>query len=716
MRKLKNWSLMLVSLGSLALGACGGDGDAHDRGGAPQTVAPAAAPVAPVVIPVQADPIVERETRVQTTTTSMSNRGEIRGLTADERLVAPPPAAVRPASPADAKPDNDDDDDEAENTSVYKMAPGTPSPAAAVQVPPHAKKGLGPLNVIPPTPSATYTFDTGTSSTANIAIGSSPADSTVAASTSHVCLTARDAFACYTKSGALVSPGFGLNATPYIASTFFAASGITVNPPNGGSGTFTKDARVVFSQQYQRFVMVFQSREVTPRVLIAVSKSNDPRDGWWTYADVVGDGIDTGQDYHWVGINAAYLLASEQMFKLNTATPPAFVFDATRHYMYPLANLVNGTPYSRLEWVNTFANSAVPCVHDSSTNDSFYAHRDDSTHVSVWAVHNGVVSSKQIAIQSSAAPVDSPQLGSASNVVFTNIGNAPQNAEFRDGHVTFVSNDGITWGGQVSPSNAVHLIRLNVTNLFTLSTISLENDRIFGLSSAGDPVNSVFNYGWPAVASNSLGDLVIGTIRVNSTIFPQQRASVWFAGQPDLSSSIVTNNGGGALSAYHMAGASADPSTTAVYLSQQYPTGGSPSWVIRVTKMLGATKPDVIATAVSAPASIVHGTTATVTVTVMNQGDTTMPASQADLRMAFASSFISPGSSFLKSFSVPLLAPGATATIAVAVPFSVSWSAGQYYIGAVMDTTSVGAEYDELNNFSPFLASPYGNFAINITN
>jgi hypothetical protein len=118
--------------------------------------------------------------------------------------------------------------------------------------------------------------------------------------------------------------------------------------------------------------------------------------------------------------------------------------------------LIAGKPYSRTEWNNVKAQNAVPCVHDTYTTDAFWVHRDDDTHVSVWGVRAGNVTSKQVTIAKSSGAVDGKEL-SGGTVIYTNIGWAPQNAQYRDDRIVFVSNDGHTWSGQSTPSNAVRI-------------------------------------------------------------------------------------------------------------------------------------------------------------------------------------------------------------------------------------------------------------------
>jgi hypothetical protein len=43
----------------------------------------------------------------------------------------------------------------------------------------------------------------------------------------------------------------------------------------------------VFDHYRKRFFMAFQTREQHPHLLIAVSKSEDPSNGRWTYSDDV---------------------------------------------------------------------------------------------------------------------------------------------------------------------------------------------------------------------------------------------------------------------------------------------------------------------------------------------------------------------------------------------------------------------------------------------
>ncbi|MCI0387310.1 MAG: hypothetical protein MOB07_00855 [Acidobacteria bacterium] len=654
--------------------------------------------------------------RVTTTNTSMSARGEVLGadiarpLTDDETAaVAGREAPERITAQVVAQ---------SEQQSGSAIDPAQPSPGPPIKPP-----GL------------TYSFDTGESASTRIDIAGWPADANVATSNTHICVTARGAFACYTKGGELVNLGAAFDARPYTAREFFQMSGFTVDPIVSPTNS-AKDGRVVFDRYYKRFFMVFQTREPHPRLFIAASKSEDPRDGWWTYADDVEDTEVNGQDYMRLGVNATHLLVSNRMLKCTgTYGDEDWVCktnERTRHFMYTTADLASGQPYSRSEWMDGSAHVAVPAVHDTPTADAFWVSRDDDTHASVWRVHNGLVTSKKHTVIESSKAVKGAQDG-GDLVDYDLIERAPQNCHYRGGRIVCVSNDGFTWPGQTSPNNAVRLLRINVS---AWPTVIFEIDKIFGRAGAGDPSGAIYDYGWPAVAANANGDIVVGSVRSNSTIYPELRASVLYAGESDISPNILlrTSSSAPALicpddttlpckSHFHMAGAAADPSTSGVYLAQQFGST-SPSWRIHVAKMLGSVLPDLIATQIEAPTgSIVAGASSNVTVTVVNQGDGPMPASWGELRLS-TNNFISPSDTLLRTFSVPALAPNQVATLVVPFTIPSTQAAGNYYVGVMLDTENMRdpdcafscqtKEYSEANNSNPFQAGNRGNAPISV--
>jgi hypothetical protein len=623
--------------------------------------------------------------RTTVTTASMVGQGEIRGLTVAS---SPTPVSSR---------------------AVHFAASQTLSVAGADELRPTSPAAP------PPTPSATYAFSSGTTSSTRVDVGGSPADSNVAASRTHLCITTRAAFACYTKGGKLVSLGAGFSARPYSAKEFFQKSGLPIGTAlDGSTSNVAKDGRIVFDQYRNRFFMDFQTREPLGRLMIAVSKSQDPRDGWWTYADLVGDATLFTHDYQKIGVNASFFLVSDATCKGAGDCP------VWKNFMYSAGDLTAGRRYTRGEWHVPASNGvpgsngSAPCDHDTPIADAFWVNRDDDTHVSVWAVRSGAVYRRKVVVQTSTSEVNGVQLG-GSPVKYNNIGRTPQNCEYRNGKIVWVSNDGHTWSGQSQPSDAVRLGRLNVSQYFaSIPSVTVEIDRIFGRASASDPSGSVFDYGWPAVAANANGDIVVGEIRSNATIYPELRASAWFAGQPDISSSVSLQTSSSPLTDFHMAGASADPSTSGVYVSQQYGSGpSSPVWRVRVAKVLGAVYPDLISTLLQAPSTLHHGPTYSATVTILNQGDKTMPASQATLRLS-SNNTINTIDALLKTFSVPSLVPNQSTSVVVEFKIANSQPTGAYFLGVMLDSGPAATEYSETNNQDPFLAGNHGNVAVSV--
>ena len=590
---------------------------------------------------------------------------------------------------------------------------------------PLPRSGPRPFAPPPGTPPPQFVFDTDP-------LAGGP-DATLAASTTHVCVTNRSAFGCYTKSGVPVSPGLGLPAGQILALTFFQATPNVIPGSVADCTTdFAKDARIVFDQVHRRFFLVFQSRELPARLLIAVSKSEDPSDGWFTYADDLSTLGTNGSDYQWAGINATHLLLSEQLATgcsfacysgaKNTCNPTK-----TYHLSYTIADMLNGLPYTRGVWTSPDAQGAVPAVHDSSTNDAFYVHRDDGAHASVWAVRNGIVSrSAQVPITQGLSPVDGlqpyppiPGFCTAQVPYAKVIGSGPQNVEFRDGHLNWVSNDGIDWSGASATSTAVHLARFDVGKYYAsgVQAVGVQIDRIYGRASASDPPGSVFDYGIPAVSSNANGDLIVGEIRSSCTTYPEFRASAFLAGQTDVSESMSLFAQSDTPAPGHMAGASADPSGQGIYIGQIYARGST--WRIRVAKMLGTTTPDLIATQITAPPIVTRGVPFTAAVTLLNQGDATATATTSYLRLSpddVISVALLGGTTDpkLASFITPVLGPGWSKTVNVQVTIPTTQPAGVAYLGAQMDVLQGIVELSEFNNLNPFLASPHGNTAITI--
>ena len=614
-----------------------------------------------------------------------------------------------------------------------------------------------------PTPAPTWNFDSGA------VMGGNPFDTNVAASSTHVCITTRAGFKCFTKSGAVVSPGTAncntsgnlirpvpFAATAHLAHEFFSRTCQYV-PPDTEDGS-TKDGRIVFGSAYKRFFMVFQNREdryKPARLLIAVSKSEDPRDGWWTYIDYVG-GNNNSLDYQFLGVNSSVLVVSNKMKLMDVDN--TMVQEWTDQTIYGVAELAQGHAFVKKIWPpyntdNTACGyecaeqppfgfyspgnpppekhggahdfKAAPCVHETATTDFFWIHRDSNSRATVFARRNGRVTSWPVLLQPAFNPVNGQQkntnidaVNPAPPIRFTNGAGAHyQNCVVRNNKLVAVANIGQKWADNPAGdvvTNAIRLIRLDLSNFFaTPKSVSVEIDRIYGRSAPDDPIDEIFDYGWPAVATNALGDIVVGSIRTRKTIFPEQRATVRLKGDSDIRPSVSIRTGldmaGGH---YHMAGAAADPTTNAVYLAQEYPRSGGAR--VHITKMLGTNRPDVIPLSVTLTSStLVRGATYAASVRIMNQGDAAMPAFKAKLHLS-TDDTVTVLDFGLDSFWIRGLGRGETADVPITIAIPASSAAGRYYIGARVDIENNAVEHSEQNNANPFLGPGRGNAAVTV--
>ena len=593
--------------------------------------------------------------------------------------------------------------------------------------------------------------------------GGDPLDTNVAVSSTHVCITTRAGFKCFTKSGDPVSPGMAscdTNAHPirpvpfaaaaHLAETFFSQSCQYV-PPNS-----PKDGRIVFGSSYKRFFMVFQSRvgpHTSPNLLIAVSKSEDPRDGWWTYIDPVG-GNDNSLDYQFLGVNSAILVVSNKM-KLMDADNK-WLRQWTDHTIYSAADLASGNAsYAKKIWppynkdavcegcaedppfgpyspsnpppektLDAREFKAAACVHESPTTDFFWIHRDDDSHATIFGRRGNKTTSRVITLGAVWPIVNGQQKDSnpgdgdpAPGILFgRGAGDNYQNCVVRNNKLVAVANVGYKWAnnpaGDVA-SNAIRLVRVDLSNFFGPTTPPVEIDRVFGKSSPNDPIDQIFDYGMPAVATNALGDIVVGTVRTRETIYPEQRASVWLAGDSDIRPSISIRTGLDMSpdGEHHMAGAAADPTTNAVYLAQEYPVSGNRR--VQVTKMLGTNLPDVIPISISVPLTMVRGTTYSGSLTIMNQGDGAMPAFESTVRLS-ADDVINFLDLDLDTSWSRGLAPGETTVVPISIAIPRTSAAGSYYVGAQVGSNGGSVEHSEINNANPFLKSGRGNVAVTV--
>jgi hypothetical protein len=576
-------------------------------------------------------------------------------------------------------------------------------------------------------------------------LGGTLLDVNVAASHTHVCVTARAALACYNKAGELVSLGHGLAPQVETAATFFTQAGISLEPAFDGSQNQVKDGRVIFDQHTDRFYMFFQERGTTPRLLIAVSRAEDPTDGWYAFADVTTqtgtpNGTLNGHDYDFIGLNENYLLADSDMVPCAPNASNQWTCNNGKrilvHFIYSLSQLAAGQLTSRGSWYDSSGQNiwAAAVADQGGDPNAYWIARTGAQTATVYQLNpQGFVNWATAALPNTSNSYGGTSASSPANepgggvLEYGIIGPAYRNAGKLGTFIVAASDDGLTWPGQTTSSNVVRLDEFNISgtvfNNSTTPAITVTKDRIFGLSSSGDPAGSLFDYGDPGVAIAGNGDVGVGELRSNPANYPQLRGSVWVSGASDISPSAPLFNSTGGLGSIHMSGAAVDPSSSnGLYFAQvvgEAPTVTcAPSNLqcgaqIGVAKVDGTLQPDLIATSLAGPASVLLPTqTAQVSVTVLNQGDGAAPATTGQLYLSQSGTgLINPASDQdVAQFNIPALAAGQSATVPVS--FQTPNIACQCVVGAVIG--EAGNEYSATNNINPYLDGLHGNIPLTL--
>jgi subtilisin-like proprotein convertase family protein len=564
-----------------------------------------------------------------------------------------------------------------------------------------------PAATVNPSGPQRYVFDTTASGTLDLQ---------VASSRTHICTTGRSVISCYTKAGTQVPLGFGLpvpTSGRTSAIDFFKRSGFDIGKAVDGSNDSIKDGRIVFDPNSRRFLMVFQGREFgkSVRLFIAASKSEDPRDGWFTFADNVSTDSLNAHDYDWIGLSGTHLLFTNRMLTCS-ADWVTCKGEKTRQLMYPLNALETGSSYARLAWVDKY--SATPATSQTGTS-AFWVRRDDSNTVRVYGWRPGDVRVSSKTVEVDSVKSEGSKISNFNGMV-ADFGQSdwhPQNVMLRGGSLVWAAHVGYEWSGVSGTHEAVQVAQFNVSRFFS-GSVSVTKQAVVGKRATGDPASDVWDYGMPAVSTTIDGSIVVGSVRVHPTRAPQLRVSVWRPGQSTIDSDTllaasVNDPGQG----YHMAGAAADPSGESVYLAQRFDNGSGQT--VRVAKILGSIHPDLIAVNVSASPDVVAGSdNQLANVTIQNQGDENTGYSKVFLRLG-PEPLLGP-SAFAASatFDIPPLLPGELRVMRLPFAADIHMNCPVCRLGAVVDPTNIWTEYNELNNVNPFLNPDAGNYRINV--
>jgi hypothetical protein len=450
--------------------------------------------------------------------------------------------------------------------------------------------------------------------------GGFPADAQIAVSTTHVIVTNRQRIRYYDKNGNPLGSDIG--------STPFFTAGLSLKDAAGNPIDRFNDLRVIFDSYRKRFWVTayagFSGAASVPAakrrtfIPIAVSKTQNPLDGWYFYwwdgaaqQGQAGSSIwqpGDAPDYPIIGIDK---LAVTITHSVNNGS-----FRYWRVTLTPADPLANGqaqggwqfwdlkNPDGSTPWVIT------PAVHHGTAKGgrAYWLGRQGSDSVVVWAITHPFDAARKL--QSVAvklptpfsSPVDGQQKGSSKVIKFTNLGNAVTKASFRNETLHTVANDAHDWGGIGKVRTSIHYVRLSVSGWPKVPSPPGGGgvDRLFGGGNVNEKIGGLKHYGWAAVEANKDGNAIIGYVRTGEQIFPEVRASAYMAAESDLRPSVQVKAGdksadnpsvsgaNAVLPWGDTSGASVDPSDdTAIWIAQEYASstannnGNYDIWVAR---------------------------------------------------------------------------------------------------------------------------------------
>ena len=457
-----------------------------------------------------------------------------------------------------------------------------------------AGAGLGPTT---PTPNPTASWQATLTGK-----GGYPADAQISVSTTHVVVTNRQVLRYYDRSGTPVGGEIGSN-------TFFTA-GLNLKDAAGNTIDVFNDLRTIFDPYRKRFWVTAYAyysgaAKVPPAkqrsyIPIAVSKTQNPLDGWWFYWwDAAAQQGQSGSsiwqpgdvpDYPIIGIDKEAVTITHAVNNGSfrywhvTLTPAGPLSTGTGASGWQFWDLQN--PDGSVPWC------IAPAVHHGSPKGgrAYWLGRQGTDEVVVWAITHPFDSARKVqatavTVQGYADPVNGQQKGSSKRIKFTNLGNAIAKACFRNEFVHGVANDAHDWGSIGKVRTSIHYVRLPVGSFPKVSSPPAGGgvDRVFGGGNVNEKLGGLKHYGWCSVEANKNGDAILGYARTGEQLFPEMRASAYMHNESDIRPSVQVKAGDKAADNPGITGANAilpwgdtsgacvDPTDdTAIWVAQEY--------------------------------------------------------------------------------------------------------------------------------------------------
>ena len=569
-----------------------------------------------------------------------------------------------------------------------------------------------------------------------------PADPTIAASATHLVVTGQ-AIAAYDKAGNVVVP----TESPY--NFFYPVSKILSDTL---SVSYYFDTRAIYDSYRGRFwvaaLVENHADELDPKrltkVVVAVSKTGNPLDGWYDYYwDAVaydgtgknGDVLGYGGDYDSIGVDATAFYETNKV-----SDAPTGVKEYWYVSFFPAASLASGTFSSGWEY-STLTNPVAcggdmtpagvdviqPAVHHGSAPRAYLVSRCGSAQAVVWAITDPLgpgqtMQRVAVSLAPFQAPVNAPQPGGTGiQIKMTNLGNNFLKSVYRDNLLYVTGMDARSWFSPTdqSPYTSIRMIGLDVS-AFPSVTVSI--DHTFGGPVIDDPLGAKPYYGWPALEVNKFGDAALVYARSGAVITPEIRYSAYLTGETEIrrprllkageAPYTLTTAANANLAPWgDNAGASVDPyDDTGIWLAHQYPIpyvrGVNQGWAIWVSKVFGSTWPDWVVDQLPIViqtnqglccAPVPPGDPIEIVATFYNQGDGAGPVSQANVFLS-QSQAASLSNTLIGQMTVGALASGATLSVTQTFTVPLTTVPGLYYVTVVANANHQFAEYSTTND------------------
>lgn len=426
--------------------------------------------------------------------------------------------------------------------------------------------------------------------------GDASADTGIAVSSTHVVVTTRTTVGFFTKAGVRLREPFQIN-------DLFGAA---VMSGLGVTGIF--DSRSIFDPFRKRFWVATLANNGKPpgdpasvhHVLMAVSRTENPMDGWFLHFWQSGWDATDNHDYLALGVSSKCFVQTNSAGNASGGYHNVCFGDAGA-----MAAGLNGNACR----VSGLANSATgnipdfvqPVSHHDHTSAGLLLAGRDGNNIVVWRVANPLAPGQAITdtaypVAPFAVPQAAPQPGGVKPIWFGQLGNFILKAAHRGFRLYVVTNDARNWFGDAEAMTSIRVLRINT---FPLPGNRVEIDRVFGCNSGFDdkPTDRVY-YGFPAIEVTSEGHMVMVYSRSGTTVSPEARISAWQASGPDVLPSRLLRKGEkpyqvswadpwGVYPWADLAGASVDPADGRhVWVATCYATGAADNnwgvWVGRV--------------------------------------------------------------------------------------------------------------------------------------